>query len=140
MNKPIPKSHYGPNLFAMRNFWRQNQQHKLILNSCSPLILLLIRLDSFIFRSKSFLFCFVSFSFCPFIYSILFLHTLIKPFWKIFLGKNEKITKSMFGNCFFPLFSVFKNNFLFLRLKNLFDNSKRAENKNCFQNSICEGN
>ena len=58
-------------------------------------------------------------------------------------GKDEKIigkTKSMFGNCFFPLFSVFKNNFLFLRLKNLFGNSKWAKNKNCFQNSICEGN
>ena len=40
----------------------------------------------------------------------------------------------MFGNCFFPLFSVFKNNFLFLRLKNLFGNSKWIENKNCFQN------
>ena len=49
-------------------------------------------------------------------------------------------SKSMFGNCFFPLFSVFKNNFLFLRLKNLFGNSKWAENKNCFQNSICEEN
>ena len=48
--------------------------------------------------------------------------------------------KGMFGNCFFPLFFVFKNNFLFLRLKNLFGNSKWAENKNCFQNSICEGN
>ena len=49
-------------------------------------------------------------------------------------------TKGMFGNCFFSLFSVFKNNFLFLRLKNLFGNSKWVENKNCFQNSICEGN
>ena len=49
-------------------------------------------------------------------------------------------TKSMFGNCFFPLFFVFKNNFLFLRLKNLFGNSKWVENKNCFQNSICKGN
>ena len=48
--------------------------------------------------------------------------------------------KGMFGNCFFPLFSVFKNNFLFLRLKNLFGNSKQAENKNCFQNLICEEN
>ena len=48
--------------------------------------------------------------------------------------------KGMFGNCFFPLFFVFKNKFLFLRLKNLFGNSKLAENKNCFQNSICEGN
>ena len=53
-------------------------------------------------------------------------------------GKREN--KGMFGNCFFPLFSVFKNNFLFLRLKNLFGNSKWAENKNCFQNSICEEN
>ena len=46
----------------------------------------------------------------------------------------------MFGNYFFPLFFVSKNNFLFLRLKNLFDNPKWTENKNCFQNSICEGN
>ena len=46
----------------------------------------------------------------------------------------------MFGYYFFPLFSVFKNNFLFLRLKNLFGNSKWVENKNCFQNSIYEGN
>ena len=53
---------------------------------------------------------------------------------------RERKTKGMFGNCFFPLFFIFKNNFLFLRLKNLFGNSKRAENKNCFQNSICEGN
>ena len=51
-----------------------------------------------------------------------------------------RMTKGMFGNCFFSLFSVFKNNFLFLILKNLFGNSKWAENKNCFQNSICEGN
>ena len=48
--------------------------------------------------------------------------------------------KGMFGNYFFPLFSVFKNNFLFLRLKNLFGNSKWTENKNCSQNSICKGN
>ena len=46
----------------------------------------------------------------------------------------------MFGNYFFPLFSVFKNNFLFFRLKNLFGNSKWIENKNYSQNSICEGN
>ena len=50
------------------------------------------------------------------------------------------LKKIMFGNCFFSLFSVFKNNFLFLRLKNLFGNSKLAKNKNCFQNLICEGN
>ena len=59
---------------------------------------------------------------------------------KIWDFKRIKKSKSMFGNCFFPLFSVFKNNFLFLKLKNLFGNSKWAENKNCFQNSICEGN
>ena len=41
---------------------------------------------------------------------------------------------SMFGYCFFSLFSVFKNNFLFLILKNLFGNSKWTENKNCSQN------
>ena len=46
----------------------------------------------------------------------------------------------MFGNCFFSLFYVFKNNFLFLRLKNLFGNPKWIENKNDSQNSICEGN
>ena len=44
----------------------------------------------------------------------------------------------MFGNCFFLLFSVSKNNFLFLRLKNLFGNPKRTKNKNCSQNSICK--
>ena len=38
----------------------------------------------------------------------------------------------MFGNCFFPLFSILKNNFLFFRLKNLFGNSKWIENKNFF--------
>ena len=63
------------------------------------------------------------------------LRLLIKSYKKL----SRKI-KGMFGNCFFPLFSVFKNNFLFLKVKNLFGNSKWAENKNCFQNSICEGN
>ena len=51
-----------------------------------------------------------------------------------------KNTKGTFGNCFFLLFFVFKNNFLFLRLKNLFGNLKWTENKNCSQNSICERN
>ena len=46
----------------------------------------------------------------------------------------------MFVYCFFFLFSIFKNNFLFLRLKNLFGNPKWAENKNYYQNSICEEN
>ena len=41
---------------------------------------------------------------------------------------------------FFPLFYVSKNNFLFLRLKNLFGNPKLIENKNHSENSICEGN
>ena len=44
----------------------------------------------------------------------------------------------MFGDNFFPLFSVYKNNFLFLRLENLFGNPKWTKNKNCSQNSICE--
>ena len=35
----------------------------------------------------------------------------------------------MSGNCFFPLFSVSKNNFLFLRLKNLFGNPKWTKKK-----------
>ena len=46
----------------------------------------------------------------------------------------------MFDNCFFPLFSVSKNNFLFLKTHNLFGNPKWTENKNCSQNLICEGN
>ena len=55
-------------------------------------------------------------------------------------GKRITKYKDMFGNCFFPLFSVFKNNFLFLKLKNLFHNPKWTKNKNCSQNSICERN
>ena len=39
----------------------------------------------------------------------------------------------MFGNCFFSLFFVFKNNFIFLRPKNLFGNSKWAKNKFVFK-------
>ena len=65
----------------------------------------------------------------------------LTPNWKkLWNMKAPKKTKGMFGNCFFPLFSVFKNNFLFLKLKNLFGNSKWTKNKNYFQNSICEGN
>ena len=37
---------------------------------------------------------------------------------------QNPLSKGMFGNYFFSLFFVFKNNFLFLRLKNLFGNSK----------------
>ena len=36
----------------------------------------------------------------------------------------EETSKGMFGNCFFFLFSISKNNFLFLKLKNLFGNPK----------------
>ena len=50
------------------------------------------------------------------------------------------MAKDMFGNCFSPLFSVSKNNFLFLKLKNLLGNPKWIENKNCSQNLICEEN
>ena len=46
----------------------------------------------------------------------------------MFLFFSPKL-KGMFGNCFFHLFSVFKNNFLFLRLKNLFGNSKWTKKK-----------
>ena len=46
----------------------------------------------------------------------------------------------MFGNCFSSLFSVYKNNFLFLRLKILFGDPKWTKNKNYSQNSICEEN
>ena len=49
-------------------------------------------------------------------------------------------TKGMFRNYFFSLISIFKNNFLFLRLKNLFGNPKWIENKNCSQNLIYKGN
>ena len=35
--------------------------------------------------------------------------------------------KGMFSNYFFPLFSVFKNYLLFLRLKNLFGNKKNKK-------------
>ena len=42
----------------------------------------------------------------------------------------------MFGNYFFPLFYVSKNNFLFLRLKNLFGNIKWTKNKNCSQTQL----
>ena len=38
----------------------------------------------------------------------------------------------MFGNCFFHLFSVFKNNFLFLKLTNLFGNSKWTKKQKLF--------
>ena len=53
-----------------------------------------------------------------------------------YFGKS----KGMFGNCFFLLFSIFKNNFLILKEKNMFGNPKWTINKNCSQNSICEGN
>ena len=39
----------------------------------------------------------------------------------------------VFFNCFLALSSISKNNFLFLRLKNLFGNPKWIENKNCSQ-------
>ena len=58
--------------------------------------------------------------------------------WEKFL--ESPLLLSTFDNCFFPLFSVFKNNFLFLKLKNLFGNPKWLENKNYSQNLICEGN
>ena len=67
-------------------------------------------------------------------------HLKLKKKKKHTLPLSFEEVKGMFGNCFFPLFYVFKNNFLFLKLKNLFGNSKWAENKNCFQNSICERN
>ena len=56
------------------------------------------------------------------------------------VGEKVREYKGMFGNYFFSLFFVSKNNFLFLRLKNLFGKPKWIENKNYFQNSICEGN
>ena len=44
--------------------------------------------------------------------------------YSIWTGICVKRTQDMFGNCFFPLFSVSKNSFLFLKLKILFDNPK----------------
>ena len=43
--------------------------------------------------------------------------------------KNCQNIKGMFGNCFFPLFSVSKNNFLLLRQKNLFGNQNGQKTK-----------
>ena len=40
-----------------------------------------------------------------------------------FYGKLEN-RQGMFSNCFFPLVSIFKHNFPFFLLKNLFDNPK----------------
>ena len=72
----------------------------------------------------------------------LFFFGWMRTRWELELQSLQlkKKSKGMFGNYFFLLFFVFKNNFLFLRLKNLFGNPKWTENKNCFQNSICEGN
>ena len=39
----------------------------------------------------------------------------------------------MFGNCFFPLFSVFKNNFLFLRQKNCLATQNGQKTKTVFK-------
>ena len=43
-----------------------------------------------------------------------------------------KETKGIFGNCFFPLFSVSNNNFIFFRLKNLFGNPKWTKKQKLF--------
>ena len=42
----------------------------------------------------------------------------------------------MFGNCFFPYFLFSKEIFFFLKLKNLFDNSKYTEKKKKKQNVL----
>ena len=71
------------------------------------------------------------------------INNLFQENFDIIFIKNEKNCqniKDMFGNYFFPLFSVSKNNFLFLRLKNLIGNIKWIENKKFSQNSIGEGN
>ena len=70
--------------------------------------------------------------------NIAYMPSMVHNFQNVLILQEN--TKGMFGNCFFPLFSVFKNNFLFLRLKNLFGNLKWTENKKFSQNSICEGN
>ena len=73
------------------------------------------------------------------IFAIYILLNIQFPKLSTFLSFNNE-TKSMFDNYFFSLFFVSKNNFIFLRLKNLFGNLKWIENKDYFQNSICEGN
>ena len=42
----------------------------------------------------------------------------------------------MFGNYFVPLFIVSKNNFIFLKLKNLFDNQNGYKTKTIFKTQI----
>ena len=49
--------------------------------------------------------------------------------WKVNSDFYLLATLGIFGNYFFSLFFVFKNNFLFIKLKNLFDNPKWTENK-----------
>ena len=57
------------------------------------------------------------------------------------MGKEKKKTiRACLITVFSPYFLFSKKKILFLRLKNLFDNSKWVENKNYFQNSICEEN
>ena len=70
----------------------------------------------FLIKKSVLLFCFIKWGCnCKFI-STSFSHPLI------FL--LNQTNNNMFGNCFFPLFSIFKNYFLFFRLKNLFGNPK----------------
>ena len=70
----------------------------------------------FLIKKSVLLFCFIKWGCnCKFI-STSFFHPLI------FL--LNQTNNNMFGNCFFPLFSIFKNYFLFFRLKNLFGNPK----------------
>ena len=45
----------------------------------------------------------------------------------------------MFGNCFFPLFSVFKNNFLFLRQKNCLATQNGQKTKTIFKIQFMKG-
>ena len=53
--------------------------------------------------------------------------------WKVNSDFYLLATLGMFGNCFFPLFSVFKKKKnLFIKLKNLFGNPKWIENKKWF--------
>ena len=45
----------------------------------------------------------------------------------------KKKTTDMFGNCFFPLFSVFKNNFLFFKLKTCLVTQNGQKTKTVFK-------
>ena len=65
-----------------------------------------------------------------------------KLFQEIFYRRIKKWLRVVYSVIafFFFFFSISENNFLFLRLNNLFGNPKWTVNKNYSQNLICKGN